>query len=1387
MTNPFGAIDLFAGQNAISGTDLFGLDKNPLNVLSLGQGLLDDAVTAIENAIDEAIQNVPKFFEAFFYFLGELTEDMVNDILTFFGLPNLPPGASVEVIGQIFALPMEILNDLLTFLGLGTVNTVEAGLILGEVIQRPALFLEFLLEGLGLPADLTSADGLVAFLENLGGDVISGIGNFLDALLSGLGLEGITGPVGAELAALINSLAPLSTVNALFDEAIATIDNAVGQTLNFLVSFVDSLVGAVVGTVENVFPLITPLVIGAETTIGDLTGFLTSLASVHDLQSLQDLIYNTLTGIQGGIGWVSGVTTGTLTLALQELYAGLTTTAHQANNALISVGDLVVSVNQQIENAFALIPSGNLVGVIEQDLIPDITLEMSTALQTLINDLTNNFAGLQNPGVNATFTDLADALAGVNFNVQTAVTDAGTAVSNLLSLFESVGQATIGEFTTWLTGVTQHLDAVTGEFDATFLANVDELTGFAISAITGLAGYLTNLTVTGQFDAAFLTDIENIPALAIASITGLEGYLSNLDASGVYVANLAISAVTGLAGYLSNIASNGVINVAGLAGALTSAVTVGAASDIAALIGTVVGTVENDLPLALPYTIGTTTTLPDLAAFLSSLATQTSLQGLQDLIFNTLSGLPQLSWVTGTTSQQLAQAMAEFSATASSAQSMAAQALANVEAVLAGLGEITIPNESLSGLLGETVANTEGLAGQVQKALNSLINGFNGSAILGGTVAQLQQAANGIASLLGWNPTGPPPAQSISAITQTHTDFIANLAAAKPNYAALLKGADVTFPATALLSTVSAPTVGVTQTASLIGYITTNTGGTKKSVGWLGGATTNISSIVVNIYQVNIDTGDMSLISTSGNLLASANPPGNNVVPEWTYWNFSDTGNPDIVTAQGNVYGVEIQTLGTGTYEVVGLSSATWINPHPTAIPAGWAASRTTLAPPTFDAAALTATTSDDSPDPLTWTHVVGANATAIVVGILLFTDSGSGPTAVSCGGHSLGLIPSGFQFYNPGGESWNLYFYGLIDPPTGSQTMSVTYTGGNNVVTVMSASYAGVSNFGTQVTASGEGTHAFQTIASSVGQTLVNMIGDTATSTALIEYSQNVRENLTGNAGGFDTYTSALGDAAGSSSPITFSANVQGTGTIQWGSITVPLNGVVPPAPALLPAPAPVTMVPYLELAGSAGQTQYAPDLYTFDSPGTTYFTPPSWANFIDVIVCSDGGAGETGGPLEGGAGGAPGSFFGFTITPAQFVDGVWTIFVGGGGAPNFSTPAGGGGNGQGCSVAIPGYAPPGGSVPGSPLLIAGGLGGPQGGISGSQLGGPGGTPSNFLFNGQEYVGGGVAGSSQQPGLIPGGGGAGGAGEFVGRFIYGGPGAPGTIWILCYQYEGQN
>jgi hypothetical protein len=163
-----------------------------------------------------------------------------------------------------------------------------------------------------------------------------------------------------------------------------------------------------------------------------------------------------------------------------------------------------------------------------------------------------------------------------------------------------------------------------------------------------------------------------------------------------------------------------------------------------------------------------------------------------------------------------------------------------------------------------------------------------------------------------------------------------------------------------------------------------------------------------------------------------------------------------------------------------------------------------------------------------TWSHTAaGGSTAAVVVGLQWTHNIGFGaPTrTVTYGGTamaSLGVIGLNNTALNALTGSYQELF-GLLDPPAGAQTVSVTVSRNGAIsvaVTASSVSYLEVSAFGpaTSVAGNATGTSLSQTVSSAVNEMVVQMF---SASGAIGSYNQTVR--LNDEANGF-----VIGDAPG-------------------------------------------------------------------------------------------------------------------------------------------------------------------------------------------------------------------------------------------------------------------
>lgn len=222
-----------------------------------------------------------------------------------------------------------------------------------------------------------------------------------------------------------------------------------------------------------------------------------------------------------------------------------------------------------------------------------------------------------------------------------------------------------------------------------------------------------------------------------------------------------------------------------------------------------------------------------------------------------------------------------------------------------------------------------------------------------------------------------------------------------------------------------------------------------------------------------------------------------------------------------------------------------------------------------FDAVGPSSSGTGSATSPLTWTHVCGATATEIVVGATIFNGSTNVITAVTYGGQSLtlvGFIPSDND------SAGGIALYHLTNPPTGSNTVSVSFTGGGNT-NAGSISFTGSSGIGTAVTGFSNATSVsasvtntttggMVTAAASYGGTQLNTFSGTNGVTVQWQHPGSGNSGSDNGVGG--TVASTGG---GASQTVGFSD----TGTDFWGIVAVeilPATSAASPPPFLLNPP---------------------------------------------------------------------------------------------------------------------------------------------------------------------------------------------------------------------------
>jgi hypothetical protein len=184
----------------------------------------------------------------------------------------------------------------------------------------------------------------------------------------------------------------------------------------------------------------------------------------------------------------------------------------------------------------------------------------------------------------------------------------------------------------------------------------------------------------------------------------------------------------------------------------------------------------------------------------------------------------------------------------------------------------------------------------------------------------------------------------------------------------------------------------------------------------------------------------------------------------------------------------------------------------------------------------------------LSWSHTISGNA--IIVSLIALRASTTPPTVtVTVGGTGATQLGSVADYWPDGtGNFAHLFLFGLLNPPTGSNTVAVSSSaslvscGGNSV------SYKGVAGFGTAVTNTGTSTSGSLSISSTPGQMVAALFSDT-TLTSISSFNQTQRFLQAFASGQSLLYL--LGDAPGAST-VTLTTTFGSSTT--WAGIGVPL-----------------------------------------------------------------------------------------------------------------------------------------------------------------------------------------------------------------------------------------
>jgi hypothetical protein len=182
------------------------------------------------------------------------------------------------------------------------------------------------------------------------------------------------------------------------------------------------------------------------------------------------------------------------------------------------------------------------------------------------------------------------------------------------------------------------------------------------------------------------------------------------------------------------------------------------------------------------------------------------------------------------------------------------------------------------------------------------------------------------------------------------------------------------------------------------------------------------------------------------------------------------------------------------------------------------------------------------------WLQTLAANASAILVQGSGYTSASSSMTmTATIGSTPIPLLASNADYAFDGSGYLSAYLFGLLNPPTGLQTIalasSVANDGGGN-----SVSYIGVESIGSVVANTGTTGAPTVTVPSAPGQIVVGAFGDYLTTFSGLNGTS--RWNVPHNVAGASNMSFMLQDAPGAAS-VTLSA---AAGVTAWAAFGVPL-----------------------------------------------------------------------------------------------------------------------------------------------------------------------------------------------------------------------------------------
>lgn len=187
---------------------------------------------------------------------------------------------------------------------------------------------------------------------------------------------------------------------------------------------------------------------------------------------------------------------------------------------------------------------------------------------------------------------------------------------------------------------------------------------------------------------------------------------------------------------------------------------------------------------------------------------------------------------------------------------------------------------------------------------------------------------------------------------------------------------------------------------------------------------------------------------------------------------------------------------------------------------------------------------------PFTWSHTCSGSNRVLKVDVMYY-ESGDTISALTYNGVSMTVIPSS----TVSNGQYTVTSYSLVAPATGSNTVSLTFTGSVFECSAGAISWTGADQstpLGTAVTATGSSTTPSVTASSASGEVVADALIIVHSGTLSVDGSQTQRWNAIGNAG-FTKYAGSTEDGA-ASVPMSWSNST----SQDWAISAVPVKPVI-------------------------------------------------------------------------------------------------------------------------------------------------------------------------------------------------------------------------------------